>query len=94
MCEENNQISEDFVFSPVLFDRSPRKVKKRSNLFRYRLRIYCALHRPVSLKSRLYHYIITALILYSCVVVNVFDENFGSYAALWMAFTDAVLSCS
>src|ERR1700712_835243 len=87
--------SDDFQLSPELFEKSgvSKVRRKRSCLFRYRLRMFCSLHRPVSLISRLYHNIITGLILFSCVIVNVFDEFFGSYAVTSMAITDVLLTC-
>lgn len=76
-----------------LMDRlAPIGPRKRSFLFRQKLKLFCALHRPISLWSRLYHYIFIGVIFFSCVVVNVFDSYFDSMAVALMAMTDLLLT--
>ena len=76
-----------------LVERMPPNVhRKRSHLFRLKLRVFCALHRPVSFLSKLYHLIFIIGVFISCVIVNVFDVQFDSMAVSLMAVTDVVLT--
>ena len=88
-------MAENDDFSPEIIERSAttKVYRKRSHLFRYRLKVFCSLHRPVTIKSQLYHLVITVLILFTCVAVNVFDEFFDAYAVISMAMTDLLLTC-
>ncbi|CAG2118937.1 unnamed protein product, partial [Medioppia subpectinata] len=69
-----------------------RRVAKRSRLFRCKLRVFCALHRPVGLLSRSYHYFFFVLIAFSCIVFNIFEAHFDDYAFLCMTVLDSCLT--
>jgi hypothetical protein len=67
-----------------------RKIRKQSKTFRYKLRIYCALHKPVGY-AKYYHSLVIALIVFSCIVLNVFEGIFKGYTIDFMSSIDIAL---
>jgi hypothetical protein len=80
------------IISLNLFGRphSPlRQIRKKSITFKYRLRIYCALHKPVGC-AKYYHIFVISLVFLSCIAFNIFEDSF-SEAMYLMSLIDLLL---
>ena len=84
------------IFSPKGVSKSHR-MRERDKLFAIKLKIFCALHKPIHL-AKLYHFIVLAIIFFSITALNIIDEElakkghrFNTKMTIFKVFTDSVL---